>query len=365
MSDFTFLQAQFLDNTVETFLWFAGILCAGLLMKRWIATQLLRLFYLVFKRYFRLAGPQMLLFLLRSPVELLLLVLTVYIACTRLTFPESWNLVSIHQFGLRMVLSRIFESGIVVSFFYFLLRFMDFLSVLLMERAKLTASKADDQLVPFFRDGIKVMLVLFGLFILLAVAFRLDVVGLVAGLGIGGLAIALAAKETLENLLGSFTIFLDKPFVTGDFVRIGAVEGNVESVGFRSTRIRALDKMLVTVPNKRMIEAELINETDRLLRRSASSILLNFDTSEDQLRKIINGIRTIITDNPMIEHGSGNVRFRSFNQVGFEVFVVYLVLTPDMQAFLAVQEEINFKIMHLIKESGATLSESFMRKNNG
>jgi len=364
MNDYSIFQTQFLDNSIESYLWFAGIIVAGILLKRWVASQLLRLFYLVFKRNFKLAGRQKLLSLLRSPVELLILVLAIYLACNRLIFPEGWNLVSIHQFGLRMVLSRIFESAIVVSFFYFLLRFTDFLSIILLEKAKMTASKADDQLVPFFRDGLKVVLVLIGLFILLAVAFRLDVVGLVAGLGIGGLAIALAAKETLENLLGSFTIFLDKPFVTGDFVRLGTIEGNVESVGFRSTRIRALDKMLVTVPNKRMIEAELINETDRLLRRSANSLMLSFETTEQQLRNITDGIRAIITDNPMIEQGSGNVRFRSFNQIGFEVFVVYLVLTPDMQTFLAVQEEVNFKIMHLINEEGATLSEAFLRKNN-
>ena len=97
-------------------------------------------------------------------------------------------------------------------------------------------------------------------------------------------------KESLENLIGSFNIFLDKPFVTGDTVKVGDIEGKVENVGFRSTRIRALDKMIVTVPNKKMIDAELVNETDRLVRRSNFTFTLNFETTEEHVRKILDEI---------------------------------------------------------------------------
>ena len=89
--------------------------------------------------------------------------------------------------------------------------------------------------------------------------FNIDVTALAAGVGIGGIAIAMASKESLENLLGSFTIFFDKPFLVGDLVTTGNITGTVEKVGFRSTRIRTFDKSIVTVPNKNMISAELDN----------------------------------------------------------------------------------------------------------
>src|SRR6185369_10292037 len=125
-----------------------------------------------------------------------------------------------------------------------------------------------DQLVPFLREAIKIIIGVFSFFFILGAVFHINIASLIAGLGIGGLAFALAAKETLENLLGSFTIFLDKPFVVGDVVKVGSAEGTIENIGFRSTRIRTLEKTLLTVPNKKMVDAELDNLTERVVRRA-------------------------------------------------------------------------------------------------
>jgi MscS family membrane protein len=233
---------------------------------------------------------------------------------------------------------------------------VDFISLLLLERAKKTVSMSDDQLIRFVKEAVKVFIAAIGFLILLGIAFRLNVVSLITGLGIGGLAIALAAKETLENLLGSFTIFLDKPFITGDTVRVGNVEGRVESVGFRSTRIRAVDKMMVTVPNKKMVDAELINDTDREVRRSALSIVLSYDTTEDQLKNILSEIKQVIKEHPLIEKNTESIRFKTLIAGGLEVAVIYIVLTADVNEFMEVQEEINFQIIKIIKGNGAVFS---------
>ncbi len=115
-------------------------------------------------------------------------------------------------------------------------------------------------------------MVVLALFFVLGFIFKVNIVALVGGLGIGGLALALASKETVENLFGSFTIFFDKPFTVGDHVKVGNVEGFVEGIGLRSTRIRTLERSLLTIPNKKMIDAELENVTLRSMWRPRSYI---------------------------------------------------------------------------------------------
>ena len=354
MSVFAFLRDKFLGNTVEAWLWFASILVFGLLFKRWISGRVSRLIYFLFEKYCKAGGIQKFLQLMTRPIEVFFTILIIYLAFDKLAFPDEWKLLPRTEFGFRLVLIRFFEAAIITSFFWILLRLVDFTSVILLERARKTETKSDDQLVPFVREGVKVIIAVIGLFVILSIVFHLDIVSLVAGLGIGGLAIALAAKETLENLFGSFAIFLDKPFTTGDFVKVGSVEGHVESVGFRSTRIRAADKMMITVPNKKMVEAELINETDRTFRRSSFSISLSFDTTEEQIKNIIADIRKVLSDEQLVENGTESVRFYDILQTGYEIRVIYIVLTPVMEEFLAVQEGIFFRIMRIVKNNNAT-----------
>lgn len=363
MNDFSFLREYFLGNKVESWFWFAGILLFGILLKRWISGRVTRLIYHLFKRYCKAGGLQKFILLLTAPIELFFTILIVYLAFDKLEYPTEWNLVPDQEFGFRMVILRLLQVAFLISMFWIVLRLVDFVAVIMTERAKKTESLADDQLVSFAKEAVKVVIAIIGLFIILGIAFRLDVVSLIAGLGIGGLAIALAAKETLENLLGSFTIFLDKPFVTGDHVRVGKTEGKVEGVGFRSTRIRALDKMLVTVPNKKMIEAEVINETNRLFRRSSFFITLGFETNEEQLKGILNDIKKILADHSLIENGSETVRFRNIGNNGLEIQIVFVVLSPEMSEFLIVQEEINFQILRIVKMHDSSLSiPSFLKE---
>lgn len=355
MSHLNFLKYSFLGNTIESYLWFLGILAVGIILKRFLSKVISRVLYEIFKRYGRSVGAERFIKLMNGPFQLFIMVLILFLAFKQLAFPPEWHVGSGSKFGVRMVVSRLYKGLLIFSIFWILVRLIDFIGMILLSRAKRPASRMDDQLVPFAKEAIKVIVAGIGFLVLIGIVFNLDVVSLVTGLGIGGLAFALAAKETVENMIGSFTIFLDKPFIVGDQVRVGSIEGKVESIGFRSTRIRGLDRMVVIVPNKKMTDAELMNDSERVSRRSSFSIMLSNETSDEQMKAILTGIRTMLTGFQQIEPNP-TVRFKTFDENSFDILVVYFATLPLLDEFLALQEEVNFAILKILKENSATFA---------
>jgi MscS family membrane protein len=350
------LQQTFLGNTLENYLWFAGIIIVGIVFKRLLSRIISYILFRFFRRKSYEVGVESFIHLLSAPFQFLIMVVLLYFACDRLSFPKEWHMASDQVFGVRFVLDHCYRGLMVGGITWMILRLVDFSALVFMARARRSASRTDDQLIPFLKEGIKVILAGVGLLILLATAFELDIVSLVTGLGIGGLAIALAAKETLENLLGSFTIFLDKPFVVGDQVKVGSIEGHVESIGFRSTRLRALDKMLVTVPNKKMVDAETINESERALRRCRFILSLRNDTPSYKLEALIKDLREYLSSQPALE-GSPNVHFSEFGINCLDVTVSCLLRIPDGDEYLTARQAINFRTIELMKQHGCEFSE--------
>ncbi len=344
------LYRTFLGNTLESYLWFAGILLTGLLFKRLVSRWLSAGLFRFFKQRSYEVGAEEFIGLFSAPLQFLIMVVMLYVACDRLTFPAEWKLSTDKEFGLRYILDHAYRGLMVGTITWMVLRVVDYFGLVLMARARRTESRTDDQVVPFLKEGVKVLLAGFGFMVMLGVAFDLDIVSLVTGLGIGGLAFALAAKETLENLLGSFTIFLDKPFLVGDQVRVGSVEGVVESIGFRSTRIRSLDKMLVTMPNKRMVDTELINDTERKFRRSRFVLGLRYDTKKENMLGLIRDLREYLEKHPQVEP-TPTVNFSTFSPSTMDVLVVAIMRIPDRDQFAAAQEVINFKVLELMEKN--------------
>jgi MscS family membrane protein len=218
-----------------------------------------------------------------------------------------------------------------------------------------TDDKSNTQVITFLTEILKVIVIIIGIFLLLGTVFNLNVGSLIAGLGIGGLAVALAAKETLENLLGSFTIFLDKPFAVGDFVKVDDITGTVEKIGFRSTRLRTLEQSYVTVPNKKMVDAELDNLSMRTKQRVRFDLSLSYSTSAEQLKIIISDIRSLISSNTLCTD-EPIVSLSAFAKSAFEIMVLYYVDTPDFNQFVKTKEEINFLILDTVKRNNATFA---------
>lgn len=350
------LHRTFLGNTLENFCWFAGIILVGLIFQR-LLSKLLTLFVFKFlQKYSKGVGYDKLLVLLKKPMGIFILLVSIYFAFDRLTFPLEWNLVSIENFGLRLILYRSFQILLIGTITWILLRVIDFFGLVLMYRASLTESKSDDQLVPFLIESIKVIVVILSIFFTFGAVFKLNIASLIAGLGIGGLAIALAAKESLENLLGSLTIFLDKPFVIGDLIQVGNVIGNVEKIGFRSTRIRTIEKSYVTLPNKKLVDGELDNLSLRTQRRAMFNIGLAYETKPEQLKSIVSETQNYIDAHSHTLNGETRVRFHDLNSSAINIMIVYFVDTMEYDVYLNVREEINYKIMEIVAKNGCSFA---------
>jgi MscS family membrane protein len=350
------LNQKFWGNTLENYLWFAGIIIAGLIFRNLISRLVSWILFNLLGKYFKTVGIKKFVELLSRPFSFFILMLIIYLAFDRLEFPLEWHLVPRHQFGLRMSMFKIFESLLIFSFTWILLRLTDYIALVLLYRAEKTETKMDDQLVPFFRTSLKVVICIVVLFIVLGKVFELNVASIIAGLGIGGLAVALASKDTLEN-----------PFTLGDLVQVGNVRGHVEEIGFRSTKIRTLDKTYVTVPNKRMMDAELENQTERTFVRCRTIIGVTYSTTREQMKSILSDLRVMLNTHEMIHEGS-TVFFTTFNSSSLDIELIYLVKTITLDKFSAVREDINFKIIEIIEKNGSSFAfptqTIFLQKEN-
>jgi MscS family membrane protein len=343
-----YLQTEFLENKVIDILWLIGILAFGLLFRRFIAEYFSKILF----RFIRHDSMPIRTFLemLGQPVRLLITLIVIYIASTFIHFPASWHLSSQEEFGLKMILIRMYQGVFIFAIAWILVRITKFIALMFQERATLTVSKLDDQFIPFFKDLVVVGISILTIFFLLGVVFKVDVVALVTGLGIGGLAIALAARETLENLFASFTLFLDLPFVVGDNITLDKVSGDVENIGFRSTRIRTGDGSLISVPNRLLTAQALENQTKRKFMRAKYTVKLQSDTSIDILEKIVKEINQVINSQEFsYKPDPGVTRFGGFGENSLDILVSYNVATNDSKIFAQVKEQINYQIMSIIK----------------
>ena len=249
----------YFDNSLKSIALFLVIGFSGLLLKRLISNYLGGILFRLLGKSAHEVGRSAFDDRLKNPLNKLILVATLFLAAQQLQFPTNWNLVSAEDFGLRFLIAKGFALVYAYLIFWLLLRLVDFIGEIMIRRAAKTDNRMDDQIVPFAIEVIKVIIVILGSLTILSSVFDVNVAALATGLGIGGIAIAMASKESLENLLGSFTIFLDKPFTYGDIVSVSGYTGTVEKVGFRSTRIRTFDKSIVTVPNKRVTPCSFKN----------------------------------------------------------------------------------------------------------
>jgi MscS family membrane protein len=176
--------------------------------------------------------------------------------------------------------------------------------------------------------------------------------GLVAGLGVGGLAIALAVRPTLENIIGGLTLFTDKPVRVGDFCRFGEEDGIVEEIGLRSIRVRKLDDTLVSVPNADFSQRELHNYTRRRRRLYQTTLGLRYETSPEQLRYVMAKLREMLLGHPKVSPDTLHVRFDGFGTYSLDIAVFAYIRTRDWLTYLAIREDINLRIMDIVNEAG-------------
>jgi MscS family membrane protein len=347
------MERVFWGNPLSNYAWCVGILAFGILFRQLLSKGLSWVAYKVLRNYSKDdLGFKKFLELLKKPFGFFIAIITIYFAFSHLNFPAYWHLDPVEEWGLRMFLFRGMQTLIIISFTWIILRIVDFGGLILLQRAALTESKTDDQVIPFVKESVKIIVCIIALFSILGAVYNMNITSLIAGLGIGGLAIALAAKESLENLLGSFTIFFDKPFIIGDLIKVGNVEGNVEKIGFRSTRIRTLEKTFVTVPNKKLVDTELDNLTNREIRRVKFDFGLRVDTPPETLHQVINEIRLCINNHPM-RFEEVSVHLFELGSSAINIRVIYFVNAADWNTYMDMRQDINFNIIDIVKGNGA------------
>jgi MscS family membrane protein len=209
--------------------------------------------------------------------------------------------------------------------------------------------KASRELASFLIKLTKVFVIIIG-FVAMLQEFGINVTGFIASLGLGGLAFALAAKDTAANLFGGVAILTDNIFKVGEWVKIGSAEGIVEDIGMRTTKIRAFDKRLIIVPNSVIATSNIENFSRRDRRRISMRIGVTYSTSVENLNKLLNEIRSYLKNHPLIHEEPILIYFDEYQDSSLSIFCYFFTKTADWEKYLKIREEVNFKIKEIVEK---------------
>jgi len=205
--------------------------------------------------------------------------------------------------------------------------------------------------MPWIKKSLVTLFVIFGS-LMVVQSLGYDVKALLAGLGIGGLAFALAAQDTIANVFGSIVVAIDQPFKLGEAVKIGAHEGTVEDIGLRSTKLRTPGRNLIIIPNKTVAAEAVINNSRFVGRRVEQVFALTYDTTPDQMEAIVTEIRRLITGEDEVDPESVHTYFRDLNTSSLDIWIAYNTKDPDFAKHMALRQRINLAIMRAIAARG-------------
>lgn len=338
-----FLDQVYFDNSLRSYFAVVIVILAVLLLKRVISKYAASLIFKLVKKQSGKLDKQSFDSLVILPIERILVALISIISIDRLNFPD------ILMFKIRKVTSQDIAGGIasaiiIICFVSLVIRFMDFLVLLIKDKSGTGQTPGEHQLLFFFKDFIRVILILIGIALILKFSFGLHIGNLLTGLSIVGAALALSARESLENLIASFIIFFDKPFETGDVVKVNNITGTVERIGLRSTRLRTAEKSMVTVPNKQMVDSILDNWSMRDFIRNEIRTLLSPHTTSADLEKSISGIEEILTSKKETVQ-SYSVYLQEINNDSAVIMVVYFTnFSMDLDDLNKLKQEVNVDI---------------------
>jgi MscS family membrane protein len=347
-----FWNQVILNNTISQYAIVAGIILVAYLLKKFVGRYTTSAFFWLMNRLGRLIERKAFIELILGPVELFLFLLISFLALQSLKFPDLL-LTSFFKTNSKIVLTELAEALIILAFFSMLLRVIDYMALVMEKRADTTLDQEDNQLVVFFKDFLKVILIIIGILTMMKLVFDQNISQILAGLSIIGAAIALAARESIENLIASFIIFFDKPFTVGDMLKVNNVTGVVEKVGLRSTRIRTIEKTYVTVPNKQMVDSIVDNLSLRTQRRGELKLELDLKTSASDIEILLTGIRAILQHRLISEY---SVLLSDISQQAFIVTIDYFTGSIDIQEFNLLKQENNLQVLKLLEKSGIDIA---------
>lgn len=337
-----FPQAKTLFLGSAYWRWFlAGLTLAFLLlMKRFLLAKLLAWFKKLSGKTENTFDDQVV-ELLNQPLSYFVLISGSYAAINWIHLPHSIETLS----------TFIYRLSLIILGTWFIARLVELSSKFFEDLAAKTSSTLDDYVVPFVSRIIKMATYAIGGMLVIQ-EFGVNVAGIIAGLGVGGLAFALAAQETLANWFGAIMIYTDRPFEVGHWIKTSQFEGVVEEVGLRSTRIRTFAQTVVSIPN-RQIAVEVIENFNKMQKRRISLKLgVTYDTTPAMLEESVERIRDILRNHEEVDQSFWLVKFTDFGDSALEIFVYYFTLTTNWEEYLSIKQEINLRIMQRLNAIG-------------
>jgi MscS family membrane protein len=263
-----------------------------------------------------------------------------------LVFPVLQFPIVVSQYITKLLNALLPFFGVMVVY-----RLIDVLSYYLEKISRKTETTLDDQLIPLLRKSLKVFVILGGgIFILQNLDF--DITGLLAGISIGGLAFALAAQDTIKNLFGSIMIFIDRPFTVGDWIVTNGVDGTVEEVGFRSTRVRTFHNSVVSIPNGNIANMTVDNMGMRVYRRFKSNIAVTYDTPPELIETFIEGLKEIVKKHPHTRKDYYEIHLNSFGASSFDILFYIFFSVPTWSEELKHRGEVMLSVIQLADTLG-------------
>jgi MscS family membrane protein len=349
------IDQMILSNSIRSYLLVAAILIVTLLIKRLISRFFASLIYTWIDKKNHSDLRKNHVHRLLIPIEQFLMFLVAVIAIYELKFPPAWN---IQLFKLS--LQQFLDSGVKFIFIVLMirvgLRTLEFLSIILENKSRLTKDLSDDQLILFFRDFFKVIIYIIGILLVLRYVFNESIGNLVTSLSLVGAAVALSTRESLENIIASFIIFFDKPFTVGDLVKVSGFTGTIEKIGIRSTRIRTQEKTYISVPNKQMVDSIVDNISLRSERKIEMDLQLSVNTSAQVMADYANHMRHLLKSENDLNSFQVFVSEsgKQYHALHIECFVT---MQLDFDAFQMFRERLNLAAIEYANANQIQFSE--------
>ncbi|MBN7813827.1 mechanosensitive ion channel family protein [Algoriphagus pacificus] len=243
-----------------------------------------------------------------------------------------------------IVIIKTLKPLLITVIFY---KIVDVIAAYFSKMASRTESTLDDQLVPLIRKTLKAFVVIIGTLFVLKEGLDLDIIPFLTGLSIGGVAIALAAQDTIKNFFGSIMIFLDRPFQVGDWITSGDLDGTVEEVGFRSTRVRTFRNSVMYIPNGKVADATIDNHGLRQYRRFYTTLTITYDTPPELVEEFVKGLREIVLAHPKTRKDTFHVYFNGLSSYSLDIMFYIFFEVPTWAEELECKHEVLIKIMKL------------------
>ncbi|MDG2227181.1 MAG: mechanosensitive ion channel family protein [Flavobacteriales bacterium] len=341
-----FLNKIYYHNTILEWLIALGIILGGVVAAKllyWFTSVVLK--KITAKTKTKL--DDLLIEKLEKPVIFVVIIVAYYLAISYLEFPKGPE-GEIN--GIQNLLFKLATFAIIIDVTWFISRTLDaIVEEYVLPLAEKSESDFDDQVLPILRKGIRAIIWIMGIIIGMD-NLGIDITAMIAGLGIGGLALALAAQDMVKNIFGGIMIFLDKPFKIGERIQIDGFDGTVEEVGLRSTRVRTLEGRLLIINNSTFSDNTVVNVSAEHTRKVVLNLGMTYDTTPEQMQQSMDILKEVVIAHPAIETEDASIGFNAYGDFALGILFVYRIKKAG--DILQTQTEINLEILNRFNAEG-------------